>query len=223
MAKSIVWYRTSVGKKVIMAVTGVILFLYILAHLVGNLTIYLGKDGQDVWALDEYAHFLHSLGGLLWAARVVLLAALAAHIWAAVSLFFLNRRARPIRYRQKRDQAVTYAARTMVVTGPIIFLFVLYHLLHLTFGAVGNGFEAGHIADNVINGFQVVWVSLVYMVAVGTLGFHLSHGVWSLFQTLGANHPKLNIFYRYLATGLTAFVVIGNVSIPLVVMTGIVG
>jgi len=218
------FYRTAMGKKAVMAVTGVMLFGFVLAHMLGNLKLYLGPE-----YLDHYAEGLRELGApflakgqALWIARAVLLAAVAVHVHAAVALTLANRRARPTSYVKTTPQASTYASRTMIWGGAIIALFVVYHLMHLTIGNVHPGFEPGHVYHNVVTGFQNPWVSAVYVAAQIALGFHLYHGLWSLFQTLGWNGPRINVFRRRLAAVLAVVICAGNVSFPIAVLTGAV-
>jgi succinate dehydrogenase / fumarate reductase, cytochrome b subunit len=171
---AVVLWGTMVGKKIVMAVTGVVLVGFVIAHMLGNLKIFLGAQ-----AIDPYAVFLRTVGELLWVARVVLLACVALHITAAVQLTRMNWAARPQGYDTKRSSATTYAARTMRWSGVILVLFIVYHLLHLTAGAVG--FQSGEFHDlsvyrNVVAGFSVWYVALFYVVAMACLCLHLDHG-----------------------------------------------
>jgi succinate dehydrogenase / fumarate reductase cytochrome b subunit len=219
------YWRSQVGKKFVMAVTGLILFLYVLVHMAGNLQIYIGEE-----QLNAYAGFLHSSTALplLWGTRIVLLLAVGLHILAAWQLTIQNWSSRPRKYVRRKYREADIAARTMIWSGPIIAIFVIYHVLHLTVGAVqpaGEFVLAGHVPDayqNVVKGFQVGWVSVFYMVAVVLLGFHFYHGLWSWFQTLGWSHPSHNAARRWLSTALSVLVVVGDVSIPLAVLAGVV-
>lgn len=218
------FYRAAMGKKAVMAVTGVMLFGFVLGHMVGNLKLYLGPEH-----LDHYAAALRQLGApflaegqALWIVRAVLLATVAVHIHAAVTLTLLNRRARPTSYAKTAPQASTYASRTMIWGGAIIALFVVYHLMHLTIGNVHPDFEPGAVYHNVVTGFLNPWVSAFYVAAQIALGFHLYHGLWSLFQTLGWNGPRINVFRQRLAAVLAVVICAGNVSFPIAVLTGVV-
>jgi succinate dehydrogenase / fumarate reductase cytochrome b subunit len=211
-------YSSSLGKKYLMAVTGIILFAFVVAHLLGNLQIYLGPE-----RLNHYAALLRGAPGLLWTARSVLLLCVAVHIVAAVQLFLANRRARPERYRMTRYRAADYSARTMVWSGPIIALFVGYHLLHLTFGTVHPSFVADDVYHNVVSGFRIWPVSAFYIAANLLLGYHLYHGLWSLFQSLGYSHPTYDPWRRVFAAAASIAIAAGNVSIPVAVLTGLVG
>jgi len=209
----------SVGKKAVMAATGLVLFGFVVAHMIGNLTAYIGPE-----AMNEYAVWLRELlhGAGLWVARGVLLAAAILHVWAAVGLTIENRKARPVGYHRRRWEESTYASRTMVWSGPILALFIVYHLLHLTTGNVHPSFVEGDAYHNFVAGFRVVPVSVFYVVAMLCLGMHLFHGAWSMLQTLGLSHPRWNPL-RYAAAGaLTAVVVLGNISFPVAVLLGII-
>jgi succinate dehydrogenase / fumarate reductase, cytochrome b subunit len=216
-AATTTFWRSSIGRKVVMAVTGAILFLFVLGHLAGNLTVYLGPE-----ALNGYAVFLRQFlhGAGLWIARAVLLLSVILHIWSATSLTLTSRAARPIGYRERQWTESTYASRTMRWSGVIIFFFVIYHLLHFTFGTVHPSFVEGDVYHNFITGFQSVPVSIAYIVAMIFLGLHLRHGTWSMFQTLGVSHPR---YIRWAHVGSWIFavlVVVGNCSFPIAVLSG---
>jgi succinate dehydrogenase / fumarate reductase, cytochrome b subunit len=218
-------YRSSVGKKYVMAITGVILMGYVLVHMVGNLKLYLGPE-----SINAYGKWLRDVGEpalprttLLWIVRIVLATAFVLHIHAAVVLTMRNRRARPARYRSRRDYvAANYASRTMRWSGVIVGLFVLFHLLDLTWGNTNPGFVPGDVYHNVVASFRRWPVAALYIVANLALGLHLYHGAWSLFQSMGWSNRRLNAWRRYFAVAFAAVVVVGNVSFPVAVMTGIV-
>src|SRR6201991_184582 len=186
-------YSTAVGKKYAMAISGMVLIAYVLLHMIGNLKVYFGASG-----FDAYSHWLRTVGepalpeqALLWAVRIILLVALAVHLHAAYALTMMNRRARPDAYRSKRDYvAADFASRTMRWTGIIVLLFVIFHLLDLTWGNANSEFVRGDPYDNLVYSLQRVPVAIVYILAMLALGFHLYHGGWSLFQSLGINNPK---------------------------------
>jgi len=210
---------STIGKKVVMAVTGLVLFGFVVAHMIGNLQAYMGPE-----AMNAYAVWLRELmhGAALWVARGTLLLSVILHIWSATALTIDNRRARPVRYRRHAHERSTYASRTMVWSGPILALFVIYHLLHFTFGTVHPSFVEGDVYHNFVAGFQVLPVSIFYIVAMLALGYHLYHGIWSMMQTLGWSHPRYN-FLRHGLSGLfTAIVVVGNISFPLAVLFGVI-
>jgi len=210
---------STIGKKVVMAVSGFILFGFVVAHMIGNLQAYMGPE-----ALNAYAVWLRELlhGAGLWIARAVLLLSVILHMWSATALTIDNRRARPVGYRRREYDRSTYASRTMVWSGPILLLFIIYHLLHFTFGTVHPSFVEGDVYHNFVAGFQVVPVSIFYIVAMLALGYHLYHGIWSMLQTLGLSHPRYNFLRHGFAGLMTAIVVVGNISFPLAVLTGVI-
>ena len=219
-------WSTSIGKKAVMAVTGIVLVGFVILHLAGNLKIYLGADAFDAYArgLRELGEPILAYGQALWTLRLILLAAVVLHIVAAVQLTLTSWAARPVAYTEKEAVAATYAARTMRWGGVILVLFVVYHILHFTLGVVGYApgqFQEASAYRNVVNGFRVWYVSAFYIVAQAALGLHLYHGVWSMFQTLGVD-ARSNGVYRGLAVVVAVVVVVGNVSIPLAVLGGLV-
>lgn len=209
------FFGSSIGRKVVMAVTGIALFGFVVVHMLGNLQVYLGSE-----ALNGYALKLRELGPLLWMLRIGLLLAVLLHIWAAWSLTRMNRAARPAGYREKEHRESTYASRTMRFSGVFLFLFIVYHLMHMTWGNAHPDFIHGDVYHNFVVGFRQALVTLVYVVAMLALGLHMYHGVWSLMQTLGLSHPRYNHLRHAFATLITAVVVIGNISMPLAVLAG---
>jgi succinate dehydrogenase / fumarate reductase cytochrome b subunit len=216
-ARSSTLLTSSIGKKAVMAVSGLLLYGYVVMHMLGNLQIFLGAE-----ALNSYGAFLHGFlhGQGIYIARAVLLAALLAHIWAAISLTLTNIAARPVGYREWQARESTYASRTMVWSGPLLFVFLLYHLAHLTTGAAHPDFVPGDVFRNVVVGFQNPFASAFYVLAMLALGLHMYHGFWSMLQTLGLSHPRWNRLRRGLSLLLAFGVVLGNISIPLAVLTG---
>ena len=221
------FYSSAIGKKAVMAITGIVLLGFVLVHMLGNLKLYEGENGSY---LNEYGEYLRSIGepilphtGFLWILRSGLILAFALHIHAAASLTLMNRRARPQGYKGPRDYAAaSYAARTMRWSGVIVGLFLIYHLMDLTWGVGGADFTRGQPYQNLVASFQREPVAIVYIIANVLLGLHIYHGAWSLFQSLGWNNPRFNPWRRYFAVGFAAIIVVGNVSFPLAVMTGIV-
>ncbi len=218
--------KSSVGKKIVMAVTGLLLVGFVIGHMLGNLKIYTGPEHFNAYALGlrEFGAVFLGYSGGLWIARVVLLAAVVLHIVSAYQLTRVSRAARPVAYAAPKAPE-SYAARTMRWGGVILLLFVVYHILHFTFGAVGYApgqFVETDVYANVVAGFRVWYVSLFYIAAMAALGFHLSHGIWSMFQTLGVENPRAQRVLRALGPTVAAIVVAGNVSLPLAVMTGLV-
>jgi succinate dehydrogenase / fumarate reductase cytochrome b subunit len=228
-------WDTTVGKKAVMAVTGLVLVGFVVSHMLGNLKVFLPPHAPElpfeapVMPLDAYGAFLRTAGAPLlphgvglWIARLVLLAAVVLHITAATQLTLRNRAARPVPYEVATPLASTYAARTMRYGGVVLLLFVVYHLLHLTLGKVGYGegeFREGSVHANVVRGFSSVPVSLFYIAAQVALGLHLFHGAWSLFQTLGVDARRA-CWLRCGAGALAAAVALGNISIPVAVLAG---
>lgn len=209
--------ETTIGRKVFMAVTGAILFLFVIGHMVGNLQIYAGEQ-----KLNNYAHLLRSIPAVLWFVRLTLLFCVGVHIWAAVATTLKSWQGRSVGYQHRpRHDAATLPSLSMRWTGPMIFSFVVYHLLHLTIGAAHGDFVEGDVYHNVIAGFSNPLVSGAYLVAMFLLGMHLVHGAWSGFQTLGFNNFKWSARLRLVAAGATALIVLGNISIPISVMLGI--
>ena len=218
---SLRFYDATIGKKVVMAATGIVLFGFVAGHLLGNLQIYLPADADGVYKLDTYAAFLHGNPGLLWGTRVVLFISVLLHIWTSISLAQGQRKARPVQYVKKDDAHSSYASRTMQLSGPIIALFILYHLLHFTGGQAHPHFTES-VRQNVVTGFQEWPASLAYMCAITLLGLHLNHGLWSLFQTLGVSHPRYTPMLKTFAAVFSFLIVAGNISIPVSILLGLV-
>lgn len=210
------FYSTSIGKKVVMAVTGLILSGFLLVHALGNLQLLWGPA-----QLNAYAAKLQSFPPMVWGTRIVLLLAVVLHMTSALLLWLQNRASRPVRYQMQQYRETTYAARTMIWGGPIIALFVIYHLLHFTTGHAHGSFVKGDVFANVVAGFRVWWIAILYLVANLMVAFHLYHGMWSWLQTLGASSPRYN-HYRQIFAAAFAGVVGGiNIFLPLVVLLGI--
>jgi succinate dehydrogenase / fumarate reductase cytochrome b subunit len=220
-AKAITLYDTTIGKKVVMAVTGVVLYGFVIAHMLGNLQLFLGPE-----QLNGYAQKLHALGPLLWAARGILMVAALLHVVTVVQLYSRTASARSIGYRQKKNLKTTYAALTMKFGGIALLLFILYHLAHFTFPGVamvgGYKHSATDVYANVVNGFRVPWVTAIYVVAQVFLGMHLYHGAFSLFQSLGLSHRRYDDKLRFLAQTLGVAVAAGNIAMPVAVVAGLV-
>ncbi len=219
------FFTSDIGMKWMMALTGVGLLTYVLVHMIGNLKIYLGPED-----LDHYAEALRTLlypivpeSGVLWMFRIGLLAMFVVHIWSATVLTFRNRSARgSVRYEAKRQySAVNYANRTMLWGGVIIVLFVVFHIADLTTGSANPDYVHGAVYSNVIYSFQRWWVAIVYVIAQIALAFHIYHGAWSMFQSLGLSNPRYNDWRRWLAVALALAILIGNSSIPIAVQFGL--
>lgn len=218
MAKALSLHQSTIGKKALLAVSGLVLFGFTIAHMAGNLNLYRGPA-----AINEYSAMLHSIPAVLWGTRLVLLLSVALHVSMAFQLSARNSEARPQGYRVKRDLVTSYAARTMKWTGPILLAYLIYHLLHLTVGVtVLYEFEAGNVYDNVVLGFRQPIIAATYLIGNLALGVHLMHGVWSLTQTLGLSHPRYNALRGRLALAGAGVVVLGNLSFPIAVLAGVV-
>ncbi len=211
-------WQNSVGKKALMALTGVVLFLYVVAHLLGNLQIYAGAE-----KIDAYARLLHENPGLLWFARVVLLAAVATHAVAGVVLWAEKNAARPVAYHARANVQASVASRTMIWSGFLILAFVVYHVANLTFGANVPGFQEVRPSVNVPAAFRQTGSAVFYVVSMVGVGFHLWHGLYSMWQSLGFRHPRYTPALRALAALVATLVALGNISIPVAVLTGLLG
>ncbi|MDH3202319.1 MAG: succinate dehydrogenase cytochrome b subunit [Myxococcales bacterium] len=213
MQRALTLYQTTVGKKVVMALSGGIIVGFVVGHFLGNLNLYLGPE-----ALNGYAAKLHSLPALVWGTRILLLFAFGAHIGSAYQLWRRNVSARGSRYKRRKDLATDYAARTMYWTGPILLLYLIYHLLEFTILPA----HPGDVYRNVVEAFQNPWISAFYLAGNLALGLHIFHGIFSAFQSIGANHPRYNSYRRDLAIAISAVITLGNVSFPISVLAGIV-
>lgn len=211
---------STIGKKVVMAVTGIIMFGFLVGHMAGNLQVFLGAE-----VFDHYAASIKAIPPLLWGVRAVLLISLTLHVWAAVTLTLRNKQSRPVGYRKLTPQASVLPARTMIFSGAALLLYIVYHLSHFTLGFAHPSwpnFEPHAAYRNLVTGLSVPWVAAIYIVAMVLLSWHLYHGVWSAFQTLGLNHPKYNALRRTFAVVMTLVVVLGFIIIPLAVLSGLV-
>jgi succinate dehydrogenase / fumarate reductase cytochrome b subunit len=219
MQQAVTLYGTSIGKKAVMAVSGAIILGFSIGHLSGNLKVF-SPDGAR--AFNEYAAFLRTVPMVLWGTRIALLFAFGAHAVTAFQLWRRNKNARPVAYRKHKDLETDFAAKTMYVTGPILLGYVLFHLAHLTFGATFGTFEFEKMNpyNNLVHSFEHPGFVAIYSVAMLALGFHLFHGIYSVFQTIGANHEKYNGLRRDLAVALSVLITAGYLSIPLAVVTG---
>jgi succinate dehydrogenase / fumarate reductase, cytochrome b subunit len=220
------FYRSAVGKKWVMALTGIMLMGYVFAHMVGNLKVYMGAE-----EINHYGEFLRDLlvpllprTVTLWLLRIGLTAAFVFHIHAAYSLTRMNRRARAEDgYVSRRDyQAANAASRSMRLTGVVILLFLIWHLADLTWGTVNPDFVRGDVYRNLVASFERPAVSAIYIVANIALGLHLFHGGWAMFQSLGLNNPRWNSWRRGFAAAFAGIVMIGNLTFPIAVLTGVV-
>jgi succinate dehydrogenase / fumarate reductase cytochrome b subunit len=222
MQKALSLFDTTLGKKAVMAVTGLVLLGFLLGHMLGNLQVFLGAE-----TLDGYAHKLRALGPLLWGVRSIIMLSFVLHGWMVVDLYANSIAARPIGYRIQKTIATSYAAKAMWLSGIIILLFVVFHLAHFTFPGLSMSASYTHDAhgkvyQNVVNGFRVPWVTGVYLLAQVLLGLHIYHGAWSVLQTLGLSHPRYNAGLRGLAKTIALLIIVGNCTIPLAILAGLV-
>jgi succinate dehydrogenase / fumarate reductase cytochrome b subunit len=223
MRRVISLYRTSVGKKFYMALSGAVLIGFLFAHMVGNLKMYMGAD-----AFNHYAEFLREIGYPilphmvgLWMFRLVLLACVGLHMLSAWQVYTQSKNARGGSYKKEESLSFAYASRTMRWGGVIIGAFVVYHILHFTVGSALPEFVHGEAYDNVIYGFRNPLIVAFYVVTLIMITFHVYHGLWSALQTVGANHPKYNPFRRPLALGLALLLLLGFLTVPVGVMAGV--
>ena len=222
-------FSSTVGRKYLVALTGLLLVLFLLGHLAGNLLLYGGRD-----AMNSYAEKLHSLGMGLWVVRAILLAIFVVHITLAIRLNLASKAARPVAYASKLDpQVSSFATRSMVLTGLLVLAYVVYHLLHFTVGVIqpdgkalvetlADGTQRADVYNMVVTGFQHPVVSISYIVAMAILALHLKHGITSIFQTLGWNHPSYNGLFKGLGTGLSLILFLGFASLPVTCLLSIV-
>src|SRR5579863_1754803 len=211
------FWNTTVGKKAVMAVSGVVLAGFVAAHLLGNLQIFLGPE-----RFNGYARALKALPELLWAVRITLIVSVVVHIWSSIQLAVVKSEARPLGYVRSKSIASSYASRTMYMSGPIVAAFIIYHLMQFTFGVGGTPYVESDPYGNVINGFRVPAVSLFYIIAMGLLCLHLRHGLSSMVQSLGLEHPRYTPGLKALAVIVATLIFFGFVSIPIAVMAGVI-
>jgi len=211
------FYDSSIGKKAVMAVTGLVLFGFLILHMLGNLQVFLGRE-----VMNHYAETLHGNPGLLWVARVVLLVSVVLHTWAAIQLSAVKAAARPVAYVKPGNVQGSTGSRTMMLSGPVIALFVIGHLLHFTTGTIHPQFVELHAYENVVNGFANPIAAGLYIVAMILVGFHLSHGIWSMFQSIGFSHPRYTPLIKKFAGVFSWILIAGFISVPIAVLAGIV-
>ncbi len=211
-------WHSSVGKKVIMAVTGLIMVAYLITHVLANLLVFQGPA-----KINAYSAFLHGTGGALWAVRAVLLAALVLHVVAAVQLAARRQEARPMDYvGGRKPQVSTFASQTIRWGGALILAFLVYHILHFTVGTAHPNFIEGDPYHNVANGFHNPLVVGVYLIAMAAVGLHLYHGIWSSGRSLGMSPPSLNPLRRTVALVFGLLIWLGFTVIPIAVYAGVV-
>jgi succinate dehydrogenase / fumarate reductase cytochrome b subunit len=220
-------YRSTIGKKVIMAVTGIILVAFVIVHMLGNLQVFIGPA-----KINAYSAFLHSMGELLWLTRIVLLVSLILHVTMAWQLTRIARNARPIAYASREPQVSTVASRTMRWGGVLILVFVVFHILHFTTGtlfplasrpdALYPAFNPADVYGNVIAAFRTPWVVTVYVVVMLFLMLHLFHGAWASVRTLGLAPTSQHPLHRRVATAIALIVWLGFTAVPVAVFLGVI-
>jgi len=210
-------WRSTVGKKIVMAVTGLIMVAFVIGHVLGNLLAFVSPE-----RINAYSALLHGPAGeLLWGVRAVLLVSVLAHIVAAVQLTAIEKAARPVRYARREYQAATLASRTIRWGGVLLAVFIVFHLLHMTTGTVHPDFRQGDVYHNLVTGLSVPWVAAFYVVSMLALGLHLYHGAWSSFRTLGLDKPSAHPLRRPIVAVIAIVIAALFASIPLAVITGI--
>jgi len=212
------WHST-IGKKVVMAITGIIGIGFVIGHITGNLLIFRGAE-----AINAYGHFLHGPAGeLLWVMRVVLITAVVLHVIAAYQLTQQSHAARPHGYVKREPQTSTLASRVMRWGGVLILVFIVFHILHFTTGTVRPGtFVPGDVYTNVVTSFRIWWVALFYVVSMIFLGLHLYHGAWASVRTIGARNGSANPFHRRISAVLAILIWFGFTIVPVAVWTGVI-
>lgn len=211
------FYDSTIGKKAIMAVTGLVLFGFLVGHMLGNLQVFLGRE-----VMNHYAETLHANLPLLWGVRILLLVSVVLHAWAAIQLSALKSAARPIPYVKPGNVQGSTGSRTMMLSGPVIGLFVIGHLLHLTTGTLHPQFVELRAYENVVNGFSNPIASGLYIIAMIWVGFHLSHGIWSMFQSVGFSHPRYTPLIKKFSGIFAWLLIMGFISVPVSVLLGLV-
>ena len=222
-------YQTTLGKKAVVAVSGLVLYGFVIGHMVGNLKVFTGNDAAGEPHIDIYAHFLRTMGEplvpysfLLWVARIILIAALVLHVYTVVLLSRRNHAARHENYAEPRYSQASAPARWMMVSGVLLLIFVAFHLLQFTFGKIGGApFVEGEVYANLYHAFHRWFFVGLYVIAMAALALHVNHGVWSLFQTLGLDNPDRNRVFRLLATLSSVGLFFGFASVPLLFFLGL--
>lgn len=219
------FYGSAVGKKWVMALSGLAMIGFLVGHLVGNLKVYLGAEDLNAYA-DALRTLLHPIMPnevVLWIMRIGLIVALIAHVHAAASLTAMNRASRPVGYKSPRDYvAANFASRSMRWTGLIVFAYLVFHILDLTLGKTGYDYVHGDVYHNFVESMSRPLVALVYVIANLAVALHLYHGAWSMFQSMGLNNPRYNVARRVVAGGIATLIGLGNVLFPIMVQAGVI-
>jgi succinate dehydrogenase / fumarate reductase cytochrome b subunit len=211
------FYGATIGKKIVMAVTGVILVLFLVGHVAGNLQILAGAE-----KINHYAELLHSSAGMLWGVRVVLIASAVLHVRAALQLYALKAAARPVAYAKKENRGATLASRFMIWTGYALGAFLVYHILHFTTGNAHPDFIPGDVFHNVTTAFQNPAIAAIYIVCMVFVSMHLYHGLFSFTQSLGLSHPRYSANAKAVAKVLAVLIAAGFAAVPIAVLAAVV-
>ncbi|MBE0598031.1 MAG: succinate dehydrogenase cytochrome b subunit [Desulfuromonadales bacterium] len=223
------WYTSSLGKKYFMAVTGLMMVLFVVAHMFGNFTIFAGADG-----INAYAAHLRAIPPLLWIFRLVMVGVVLLHIWLGVNLYLENKAARPVEYAMKKNERTSFSARTMVWTGLLLGAFIIYHILHFTTHmAISPGIAAGvganfdplnrpDVFKMVVSSFNSFGIALIYVAAMVVLLLHLAHGIQSFFQSLGATNDRVLPVFEKWGRGVAFVLMIGFVLVPISIFFGVI-
>ncbi len=223
------FYGSTIGKKISMALSGLVLVLFVLGHMAGNLKIFAGIDpSTGDYKIDDYGRFLRAMGaemlghsGVLWIVRLILLACLVVHAVSGIHLARLNRQAKPVGYKSTTYRSANAASRTMIYGGLFLLVFIVFHILHFTTGQLHfSGFVEGQVYANVFAGFRNVTTAGFYVVSMGLLAAHLYHGTWSMFQTLGVDTPRWNKSVRTAAKVVAIALFLGFSSVPVAIVVG---
>ncbi len=215
--RAIRFYDSTIGKKAVMALTGLVLFGFLIAHMLGNLQIFLGQQ-----TMNHYAETLHGNPPLLWTARIVLLISVLLHIWAWLALARIKHAARPVEYVKRANVQASLGSRTMSFSGPVIAAFVVFHLLNLTTGTINHGgFIPLHAYENLVNNLGFIPFASIYIVCMLLIGTHLSHGIWSMFQSVGFSHPRYTPMIKTFAAVFSWILVGGFVAVPVSIVLGL--
>jgi succinate dehydrogenase / fumarate reductase cytochrome b subunit len=211
------FWQSTIGKKIVMAVTGIIMVAFVIVHMLGNLQVF-----ESAEKINTYSRFLHhGINELLWLARIILLASVVLHVVAAVQLTRIDTAARPVGYARKQPQSSTIAGRTMRWGGVALALFIVFHILHMTTGTIHPApFVEGDVYGNLVGSFQIWWVVLIYVLAMIALGLHIFHGGWASVRTLGLNHPSPNPLRRRVAAAIAVGLWAGFTIVPLAIFFG---
>lgn len=211
------FFRTLVGQKIVMAVTGAIVFFFAIFHLTANLLIFAGRN----W-INGFAALLDRTGPLLVIAEIILLGAFLLHIASSIVVTWASWQARPVGYAAKADIATSYAARTMIVSGPLFLLFLVYHIMMFKYLLVGPGRNPADLYGDLVAAFSVPAISIIYMIAMVLLGYHLYHGIWSMLQTVGLESVRYRRLRWIAAPVVAGLITAGYIAIPMAVWTGVI-